>query len=103
MFSFASFFGVSIFGLLSYWATTNLSFFIVAFFAAGAIILFLNAVLHYSMNDYNLFQNINDLNDKIKAHNKRVALTKEKTKQIRTDILQGKGSKDIGGGASGLA
>lgn len=80
MFSISSFIGVSVIGLLAYWAAGNISFFLVACFGSAYLILFMNSLLHYAMNDYNLFQSINDINDRIKAHNKKVTLIKEKTK-----------------------
>jgi len=46
---------------------------------------------------------VQELNDKIKAHNRRVDKVQAKTKLIKKDILMGKMSKEIGGMAGTLA
>jgi hypothetical protein len=69
MFIVLTFIFVAIFSLLAYWATMEISYFIFGIFTAISIVLFLNAVLHYAMNDYHYLQDIAELNRKIAKHN----------------------------------
>lgn len=54
MFIFLTFICLVIFSLLAYWATEEISYFIFGIFTSLTVILFLNALLHYAMNDYNI-------------------------------------------------
>lgn len=73
-----SFFLCAAVGLIAYWITDILSYFLVIIFVSIFVILYLNAFLHYNMNDYSILQDIKMFNEKIKKHNERLDLLKEK-------------------------
>lgn len=49
-----SFLFLTAIGLISYWITKELSYFLVTVFASIFVIAYLNAFLHYVMNDYEI-------------------------------------------------
>lgn len=64
--------------------------------------MYLNAFLHYVMNDYNILQNIEDFNVKIRKHNDRLKDLKVKVVNIKKDLKEGK-TTAIGEHSLGLA
>lgn len=68
----ASFILLAAVGLIAYWITNSISIFLVIIFVSIFIILYLNAYLHYVMNDYEILQNIENFNIKIRKHNERL-------------------------------
>lgn len=89
-------------GLIAYWITDILSYFLVIIFVSIFVIMYLNAFLHYVMNDYEILQDITQFNLKIDKHNERIGLLKEKVNNIKKDLLEGKAS-GIGEASVGLA
>jgi MFS family permease len=61
----ASFILCAAVGLIAYWITKILSYFLIIIFVSIFIILYLNAFLHYVMNDYAVLQDIDMFNLKI--------------------------------------
>mmetsp|Transcript_3192 Transcript_3192/g.2148 ORF Transcript_3192/g.2148 Transcript_3192/m.2148 type:complete len:174 (-) Transcript_3192:3849-4370(-) len=89
MLAIGGFISLTVIGLLGYWVADSLSFFIACTVGSAYVILFLNATLHFAMNEYCYLQDIQELNDKITAHNKRVEKVQEKTKEIKKAVLTG--------------
>lgn len=54
IFIVASFILMAAVGLIAYWITDEISYFLVIIFVSIFIILYLNAFLHYVMNDYDI-------------------------------------------------
>jgi fatty acid desaturase len=98
----ASFILFAVVGLLCFWITKQVSFFLVIIFVAIFVILYLNAFLHYVMNDYEILQNIEAFNVKIRKHNERIGYLKEKVVSIKKDLQEGKATS-IGAASLGLA
>ena len=65
-------------GLIGYWLTDFVSYFVVIFLVTVFVLLELNAYLHYILNDYEFLQNIDALNAKILKHNERVTDIRQK-------------------------
>jgi len=72
----ASFFLLATVGLISYWLTDDVTLFIIIIFISIYVIMYLNAFLHYVMNDYDILQNIEAFNVKIRKHNERLGALK---------------------------
>lgn len=102
MFITVSFILMAAIGLISYWITKQVSYFLVIIFVSIFIIMYANAYLHYVMNDYEILQNIEDFNVKIRKHNDRLGDLKAKVVTIKKDLKEGK-STAIGQGSLGLA
>ena len=59
-------------GLIGYWITDYVSYFIFIFLITVYLLLELNAALHYILNDYDILQDVKTLNAKIDKHNERI-------------------------------
>lgn len=58
MFNMLSFFWATIFSLIAYWCTLNISFFLVGIFGSVFVIFAINSFMHYTLNDYVILQDI---------------------------------------------
>ena len=69
MYLLASFALVACLSLFCFYITSDENALTIGILMPLALIFFLNAILHYIMNDYCILQNITKLNEKIKKHN----------------------------------
>jgi hypothetical protein len=89
-------------GLIAYWITDIVSYFIVIALITVFVLLYLNAFLHYILNDYDILQNIDAHNLKIQKHNERLIDLKQKVLKFKEELKDGK-SNQIGASSLGLA
>ena len=97
-----SFISNVVIGLISYWITDSVSFFLVIALVTVYILLYINAYLHYILNDYEVLENIDALNAKIKKHNERLGVLKEKVVKFKKDLKEGNAGA-VGAASLGLA
>jgi len=93
---------VVIFSVVAYWVTDQVHYITVGVMGSLAIILFLNALLHYVLNDYQILQNIQALNIKITKHNMKLEKIQGKVDKIKQDLQEGN-TEALNSSAMGLA
>lgn len=86
MYMLSTFALISCISLFSYFLTKDDVALYVGILAPLSVVFFLNALLHYIMNDYKILQDITALNEKIKRHNTRMDKIKLKAKDIEQKI-----------------
>lgn len=84
-----SFLMMAVFSLLAFWAEGNPSSVIVGIFGSLAVLLSLNSYVYYSLNGYNLLEDIKGLNQKIDKHNKQIDQLKGKVKTNKQALTEG--------------
>lgn len=75
---------------------------IIGLLGSLSIICFLNSLLYYDLNDYNILQDIDALNKKIAIKNKEAQALHEKVEKVKKELAAGNTSS-IGAGSAGLA
>jgi cell shape-determining protein MreC len=85
----AAFIFLAAIGLICYWITQVVSYFLVIVFVSIFIIAYLNAYLHYVMNDYYLFQDVEKINNYVRKHNSKLADLREKVDKIKKELEVG--------------
>lgn len=102
IFLVGSFIVNTIIGLIAYWITDIVSYFLVIALITIYALFYVNAFLHYTLNDFDILQNIDSLNLKIKKHNERLTDLKEKVVKFKEDLKEGKAAS-VGAASMGLA
>lgn len=64
--------------------------------------MYINAFLHYALNDFEMLENIDAINAKIKKHNERLTDLKEKVTKFKKDVKEGNVAA-VGAASIGLA
>jgi len=88
---------MAVIGLLAYYVTESLTYFLCIIFLSIFLVSYLNAFLHYNMNDYHVLQNIEDKNRIIRKQNKKIEHLQKRMALIKNDIAEGK-SNEVGEG-----
>jgi len=89
-------------GLIAFWITQEASYVYVVVFATLFVVSYMNAYLHYVMNDFQLFQDVAKMNASVQKHNAQVVALRDKVVAVRQDIMDGKANA-VGSDALGLA
>jgi len=69
---FATYFFFIVFSLVAYWAKKQKHYLTIGILAPLSLIFYLNAYIHYMMNDYNILQDIKSLNIRIQKRNLKI-------------------------------
>jgi len=102
MFILASLVLMACVGLVAAWITQDISYFLAILFLTLFLLAYLNAYLYYIRNDFDVFQNIEAFNVKIRKHNKNLVNLKKRVVNIQKDLENGD-TKSIGTNSAGLA
>jgi len=79
IFSFAA---CSFWGLIAYWVTGDGYFVTFGILGSACLILFSRSFVYFALNDFNYFQNVENLNKKIDRHNKNIEEFEIKKEEI---------------------